>query len=831
MKQLYYTSCVAGKSVGGGSGFQVRAASAGIGPDRARAVVGIAGYALPAGFPSSSAPEDAPVRLAFLDVPGAGRVLCHGCYAGKDTTTGRYGNFFSHAVFDLPEGFDARAAIATWDGPSWRRTDGDYDTELPDLANLAPAGKVDDAALTRFLATESGRRLGQFVLGAWLTARSGDRIFLAAPPAAVASCLHALARMLPRGMVRELTFSTYESAPLGCSARVVGTCFAAADDLPSSCYDGAGWGCNSSTGRSTPLPPPGPFVAFALEAALWGRWAELDAFLDLCRRLDVDDPRLLDLLLRQEQRRDLPNGEELRRAAGAPKLAAWLVENPAVARLVVAGAVEGPADGVEVLRQFVATTRGRGTGGSHLLQMVREQGTKVLRSGAPGQVRKFFEGALAALPPAETRAAERALLDGVADPAALSSDVRGYLLTRLAVDTPPRDGPLEQRIRRWLIVASPELGPFLRSGLPEAFHVAGCLACLETERRVSEEFSREVSRRPELAIPILHHLGQRAESNPGAVQVFRALARRGDPTELTCGLLSAAVLPPPLLAACLEEALHCESMDVARLIESCGDALRGRSELLAPVVRWFLDRPLGPAWQEAGALDLLEHAARPLPPSAPEETSLRSLLTVAAFLEAPVLAVEKLQDILKAVQQQPPATRCGLEAQVWRAVCRALLSQPRRSDPQPAVEAVLGVFGSAAGDTPGTALRLVRDLAQDRRLPRHPGLLRALLGTCFGVVASPELREALAAADDRQRQALEDEAWNLACLAAARGPRRLLEEVSRAASGWPAAVQERWAGFLEHLPQRPRFGCAQLVFPSMLVLLAVAAGTLYVLLH
>ena len=135
VKQLYYTSCEAGKSVGGSSGFQVRAASFGLSPDRIRAALRYVGYSLPPTMePTESTAATAPVRLALLDTPDVGRLLCQSRYVGKDPTTGRYGNFFTHLLFDVPDELDGGRAILCWGNSFWRHSDGDFDTELPEMS-------------------------------------------------------------------------------------------------------------------------------------------------------------------------------------------------------------------------------------------------------------------------------------------------------------------------------------------------------------------------------------------------------------------------------------------------------------------------------------------------------------------------------------------------------------------------------------------------------------------------------------------------------------------------------------------------------------------------
>jgi len=121
MKQLIYTSCKAVNSLSGASGFQVRAASPGLGTDRLRAALRYAGYALPTHVsPTAATLQRAPVRLALLRGADGQRVMCHSVYVGLDPTTGRAGNFLSHMLLDVPATLTAREAIDAWGSRFWQ---------------------------------------------------------------------------------------------------------------------------------------------------------------------------------------------------------------------------------------------------------------------------------------------------------------------------------------------------------------------------------------------------------------------------------------------------------------------------------------------------------------------------------------------------------------------------------------------------------------------------------------------------------------------------------------------------------------------------------------
>jgi hypothetical protein len=331
MKQLFYTSCRAGKSLSGASGFQVRAASEGLTPEQIRYAVGYAGYLLPSSVtPDEQTVKSAPVRLALLQTPELGRIICHGVYAGKDPESKRYGNFFSHLLLEVPKSVDADWAIQTWGSSFWRRHDDDSDGPLDDVAELRGAATLSDAKLTGLLKDKAGQSLVQFVLNGLLVTPEDHRLFVLAPAQEVALCVYAVSRLLPHAFQSDFTFSTYESEPLMCRARLVGTWLGEApdEDLPSACYVEPCWAFNRSTGRQSLLPVTSNYADFAVKAFVSDEnRAKLDQVRGLCEKLEVQSPDLLDLTFRAIQR---DGCESFTRAEGERvlqhrPLAEWLV--------------------------------------------------------------------------------------------------------------------------------------------------------------------------------------------------------------------------------------------------------------------------------------------------------------------------------------------------------------------------------------------------------------------------------------------------------------------------------------------------------------------------
>jgi hypothetical protein len=282
MRQLYFTSCLPGRSLYGASGFQVRAASPGLTPDRIRTAVRYAGFSLPQGADDA---ELLPRRLALLTTRDCGRLLCHSASAGVDPTTGRNRNYFSHLLLDIPENFRVEDAVASWLSPFWMTQDSDFATALPEPVELNPPGPICMEALRRALADPNWQAMLSFVVKALLLGERYRRIFIAAQPQDVALCIYGATKILPESMLNQLTFSTYENEPQACGARIVGTGagHGLASDMSPRCYDNGCAGFNRFNGRRTNL---GVELSFLDRAVVLLTNGEVDQLRGLSEILD-----------------------------------------------------------------------------------------------------------------------------------------------------------------------------------------------------------------------------------------------------------------------------------------------------------------------------------------------------------------------------------------------------------------------------------------------------------------------------------------------------------------------------------------------------------------
>jgi hypothetical protein len=330
VKQLYYTSCKTGKSVNGNSGFQIRAVSPNLPPDILRSAVGYVGYALPSNvMPTDSTAAKAPIRLALLNTPSSGRLLCHAVYIGKDPMTGRFGNFFSHSLFEIPEEFEAIHAIQTWKSAFWKTSDDDDLNTLPEVESFPRGNLMTETNLVKLINNEKLKEMFVFLIKAILSDNKYERIFLAAQPQEIALCIYGLVHILPKTLLKNFSFSTYESNPLGCNARVIGTWLGDSPntDLPSSCYRGSCVGFNLKSNKKIEIKIDRSYVDFVFEEIKSGSFAKITEFKILCESLNITTTEYLNKF-HLVFNTNLPLGKELCQSLFQQKnIPEWLVQS------------------------------------------------------------------------------------------------------------------------------------------------------------------------------------------------------------------------------------------------------------------------------------------------------------------------------------------------------------------------------------------------------------------------------------------------------------------------------------------------------------------------
>ncbi|MUN36420.1 GAP1-N2 domain-containing protein [Actinomadura litoris] len=225
--QLHYTSARHGPT--GRAGFQFVAETPGL-PDGVRAgVTPYLSYRPPPDAPLS--PDEAelaefPVSLLY-DTVGGRPLLLRSRYLGRDYS-GRYGNFFAHAVVAEPGELEGLRPAELWRAPLWTHGPAD-DPALEELEELTPGAALDPEALAAWLAAPGSDAPYATLAGlvdavSSVLARGHGRVVLVAGDVeVVARWIAVVSYSLPVAAAARLSFVTYTADPEGAAQRLVGT--------------------------------------------------------------------------------------------------------------------------------------------------------------------------------------------------------------------------------------------------------------------------------------------------------------------------------------------------------------------------------------------------------------------------------------------------------------------------------------------------------------------------------------------------------------------------------------------------------------------------------
>jgi hypothetical protein len=795
MKQLLYTSCEAGKSLGGDEGFQVRAASTGVAPERIRAGVPYMAYGLPAHIhPLQLAPASTPVRLAFLRTPELGPVLCHSVSAGVDPTTHRPGNFFSHLLMDLPSAVTAAAAIKTWESDTWQRADGPFDVTLPDIEEIRTSEALTDEALRQFLSSEYGQKMFRFVLAAMLTTEADWRIFLAAPAKDVALCVYALTRVLPEGCERTLTFSTYESQPLNCPARVIGTWPAdsAETDMPSSCYFGRAVGYNCCTGRASQVMLEGNFIDYAATAVVTDDRNGLDELRAVCDQCGIDRPDLLNLVCRAEMGGELSK-DDLCRLASYPRFLAHLLNKPSTQRVLLDRFTENQeltgvlsAKVVPVLKEDHDAIAG-------FREIAKHAATQAILHGALVQARAFVQHILPAASDAPRASAHMAVLAEITDPRAVPWQTRAYLLTQIAGT--PANGQQTTLRAGWLAPSPAELPLLADLSIPDGWKTHACLTCLR-DAGVTRSLVETLTNHPELLLEVLRHLPGNKEGAGNLPSLVAALLASSRAPAVLVGdiVRDRRQLSPEVTSAFLAAAARYGAIDVFSLASHGGPGLLEvlhRGEDCNTFLVQLLDCPPERLLNDSQVLALFRAAVGNMDRGEIRD-GLESILAIRSFLDRPVLGEETLARVsmgLKAFQS--PA--------IGNLVLKTALDAMLAREDSPSVgripESLLRNLGPFIAGGPGGLYRgLLEQFRVRKDFWRRQHLICAMVAVGLGATGSAAL--------SRQAVVMAEQARDLAEEVAKRSKRRVFAFIERQSHDWPDEARVRWNLFAKFV--RPR---------------------------
>ena len=758
----------------------VRASTTGIPADHLPASLPTNLYSVPPGRTAENE-QALPVRLALLATPH-GRTLTH--------VTPQSGSYFAHTLLNVPETADAQLAIQTWGSPLWQRHEPEHAAELPELPYLPVADVLDDGALETWLETPYKRELLEFALSAFLSTPASTRIFLAAPADDVAKVVYALTRALPHDLLDGFTFSTYESDPLSCAARLIGHESGSDEhDLPGACYVGGNVALHAATGKRSDLKVAVPMATFAAEALAKGEFGALDDIKAAWQRLGLKDAKHLDLVFRMTRESGELTKAEAGEALQHPPLAAWLAGRGGALQQFLDWALGDRAFAHASLSRAVQSLRQKPDVLAKLAITVKDHGLAALHAGDKDRAANALEVVLPMVAPAKANALWGELLAGPLRPDQVSWEMRGYLLPRFVRFQQQRNangGP--EVLAPWLTFSAEKLAELLALELPRPYQLAAARSALAQPGEPSATLTHTLAQHPALALVLLQP-GDEERS----VALFEALqAEAPSRPWLEEVVAHAADYPPSLLNRFFESTLKAGKIDADRLVRTQGARLlelfAGQSGLDRLGLQ-FLAVPPPDVVHNQTVLAFLK-SLREQPPLGDElKARIDAVLAARAYLDAPDFTPEAMDPLAAAFAVAPPSLPAGTKLQASEATTRELSKRSSKGALQADLEAVLLHLGPTlandATDLFENTLRAWHGLEAD--FAKHPNRVHAFLALALGAAESSELRAKL--------DGLDAHAFGLASEAAKVGGHPMLDELDRRTKSWPKEAQTKW-GFL-----------------------------------
>lgn len=807
MKQLY-SSGLLGTFPAGAA---LKGSSAGVPTAALDLALNHPGYAVPQ--PDSHRPM--PVRLALLNTP-QGRVLTH---TAPDGAT-----FFAHTLLNVPASADAQLAIQTWGSPLWQKHDPEGTADLPELPYLPVADVLDDAVLKDWVSAPARQEALEFMLVALLGTPPHAKIFLAAAADDVAKLVYAATRVLPSGLLDAFTFSTYESDPLACSARLIGhdpgTPNADGDeprDLPQACYAAPHFAFNLATGRRTPVTADVPFAGFAVKAAAAGEYGPLDEVKSTWERLGLKDARQFDLVYRLTRGTGTLTKDEAAETLQHAPLAAWISARADVLQQFLEWALDDRDFAKTSFTRAVQALRQKPEVTAKLTQTVRDAGLKALKANDRERTATALEVILPMVAPTKANAVWGELIAQLTEPDALAWEMRGYLLPKF-VRFKQQQGVtgVEAGLAKWLAAPADKLADLLALELPKHYQLAAARAALLRDGEPTAVLATTLARHPALALTLLKP-AETSEDRAG--KLFDGLLTEAPQHPWLEDLLGkAADYPPASLNRYFEATLAAGKIDADRVIRTNGPRLlelfAGQSGL-DKVGTQLLAAPPDDLLRNHGVLGFLAKLLDESQVSDELKARVRGVTTVKAYLDAPTFAAAAMDAVAEALATTPPVVPAATKGELFTAVAKALANKAESSALQSDLETTLIHFGSTlASDPTDLYENLLRDLRTRTDFGRHPNLAPTFLAVALGATDAPALAGKL--------DGLDGHAFAVASDAAKRGGTKLLAEIDRRAVAWPKSARTQW-GFLS-AAVRPR-GAAGVLRDVGLVAAGVVAAS------
>lgn len=770
------------------------AASVGVSYEQLVALSPVVGYQ-----PPSHLHGKAPTNLALLQTTAAGRLLCHGALA--PAANGVPSHSFTHVLLDIPSTLDAHQAIQAWGSSQWQQSAAEGLGQLSDALIPPVSVELNDQALTSFLAEEKQKHLFQVILAAVMSTPADATIFVAAPSEMIALCIYGLTRALPSTFMETFTFCTYTHNPLDTKARVVGTEPESEDqELPHSCYDGAGVGVNYYTGTKTSLDIDLPFVEFAVQVLASGNHSPLDDFRATWQRLGIRDMALVDMVYRLGRGPDAITKDEAIKALQDTALASWIAPRAEYQQLFLQWALDD-IDFATVSFPRVATAlRQRPDHLAKLATQIHDAGWEAVKAGNLTTSRCALEVLLPMVSPVSGQAIWGDLLKQQADPEALSWEMRCYLLPKLTRLRPLTVGQeADADIRRWLNVPADKLSAFLGLSLSQGHHVAACLQAINQSKSNLPSVGKALAGNQPMALVVLQQLLANPEGKGTAHELYAELVREEpQPSWLNELFKLDPPVPASVLNRCLGTSLDqgVSALDPIPFIKQHGTSLlerlggQGNLDRLAALV---LAGQAGDLLQDPAMKSFLLGLEGKSGMSGPVEERLSALLQVHRYLEQPTVRPDHLTAVSRAMQLEPPLFGQATKQQLLQAALSSMGSTTFQDE----LVSLLLNWGKLFGGPSALYRECLKISQQHKAFWKNQDQLQAFLAVALDGTTSEML--------NTETEGLEAEAYFIVENLVRRGGKKAWQEMDARLVEWPRPAKRQWQ-FLSQavMPQQAR---------------------------
>jgi len=494
-----------------------------------------------------------PIRFALGDVHGAGRILVHSTYVGKDAETSRDGNYFSHALIGSPQEIDPLWALGRWGSSFWKTQDGNGPTDLPEVAREhVPAGPVGESKIGDVVARHGAEVA--MLLNFMAVANRGSNFFLAATPLQAVNCMFAALRAVPPRLRDEMSFSTFEPDPRGVPLRIIATCWdsrQSGGDFDPACYNAPTgrqpkhhWVFNPANGKKSlaATATPNDYSAFAFKGLAAGRLRELDRLFEKCDSYGVKDFAGLDYLVRFTAGNSPPAPAELKLPQAVHLALPILEQFPDLVGDLADLAVEDADFQQNVLPVYLTAMVGQPQLTQRWADCIWSRGLATAQVKNFERAKRYWQ--LKTVPGGAPLPVRDLFLRDIKDPHKLNLETRFYALKQILGGVTPGS----QGTEAWTTTTLTDLPGYLNAGIDANWLHTIILNSLArgSGQAIPDSILIYVANKPDLAIRIVGHVGA-SDLRRGVEIVKAGLAR--NPSEDWANRVAAQILDASTLGS------------------------------------------------------------------------------------------------------------------------------------------------------------------------------------------------------------------------------------------------------------------------------------------